>query len=123
MSDTTELKKATEKIVQEVEKCKLSAKSLERKTESLQLRLLKAEKEIDYLMNKDRIKNLVFYGIEEDSNSDATIKMLNIFSAANISIKKEEIDSCRRLGNNEGTRPLLVTFKQVSSKKQEASGN
>lgn len=50
-------------------------------------------------------------------NEDPIIKMLDIFSTANSRICKEDIESCRRLGNSGRTRPLLVTFKHSSSKK------
>lgn len=76
------------------------------------------ERRINYILNKERSKNVVLYKvpdtIKENKNLLATV--LDIVRKVNTEIPPDSITDVRRLGKQEGSRPILLSFTNTSWK-------
>ena len=77
------------------------------------------EKKIDFLINKERRKNLLFFKIEdsEEFNEKLNENLFVLLEKADIFISEQDIERIIRLGKNSGSRPVLIEFKNFQTKK------
>lgn len=91
---------------------------LELKNKLLENKLNNFEMKLELFLNKDRMNNIVLFRVQdsptENENLMETVKQ--IFDKADVICDIENIVDIKRIGNTEGSRPILITFKNKDIK-------
>ncbi|KAI8435136.1 hypothetical protein MSG28_003513 [Choristoneura fumiferana] len=88
-------------------------KSIEEENKNLKTRITTLEQKIDYLEKDKRRNNLVFFGIEEKSKSEAELVdyIKEIVEDTGIHLESQEIANVYRIGQrSDKSRPVIVSF-------------
>ncbi|XP_063628208.1 uncharacterized protein LOC134799703 [Cydia splendana] len=93
---------------------------MESKTNQLEEKIDKQQKNIDYLENKLRKKNLIFFGVQEsEQNYDDLVQLILDVIKETMKIKCEgwEIENVNRIGKkSDRIRPIVTTFTTIGRK-------
>lgn len=110
--DNKELKQTMEKVQDDINEYKRKCVKLSEENKKLIERVNTCERNMDYLMNKDRAKNVIIYKVPDtdNENKDLIMTTKNIIGKVNTEIPNESIVEVKRLGKQKGSRPIMVTF-------------
>lgn len=113
-----EIKQDNKTLKSDLRICNRKYDRLLKENESLTDRLNQCEKKIDFITYKERSKNLILYKVpdttKENNNLFNTVKA--IIRKINSDIPEDCITDVKRLGKQEGSRPILITFSNTNSK-------
>lgn len=83
-------------------------------------KLTALEKELDYMRNGERENNILIFKMKDTSKENKNLlhTVLTVFLQAEVNITENQIENVKRIGRNEGSRPVLVTltaarYKQI----------
>lgn len=101
-----------EQLKAEVIESNKTSKALSEKFETHSDRLSLLEKEIFYMRNQARAKNIILFKLKdvEEHNADLFPVILEIFQKIKLNIPETAIDEIYRLGKIKGSRPVIIKF-------------
>ena len=106
MKNTVEgLKSVNDEFIQDYKKYYNECKTVKEEVSEL-------KSQVEYLDRKDRARNLIIFKFKDDpdTNKDLLKSVIKAFEDADTEISEDYIDHVKRLGQNQGNRPVLVTF-------------
>ena len=101
-----------------IRKIQLRQDNLEQENKILREDVEALKGEIDFLVNKERERNVILFKVKdsEPNNKDLMSTVNDIFGKAGIVLPKDDIKEASRLGNKEGTRPILIKLASTENK-------
>lgn len=110
----TETRKEVEKNTEDITKLKQESKETK---ENMEKELKQVKKDIDILYNSSRMKNLVFYGINDSEEINKGLYKHVLKILRDVNIDERIVDHIKRIGAIKGSRPVVVTLMSQKYKK------
>lgn len=117
--DLKSVKESNNEILVEVKGYREEVLQLRSENEYLKLKVGRIERELFYLTNMERAKNLLIFNLKLGNFNGAELidKICDLFDKTETPLKKEDIEKVELLNSKSATRPIKIMFYKANSKK------
>ncbi|XP_043464575.1 MATH and LRR domain-containing protein PFE0570w-like isoform X3 [Leptopilina heterotoma] len=117
-SSLQDIKRDNNTLKAELSTCKRKCNSLLEENKFLTERVKECERKVDFISYKERSKNVILYKVPDTENENKNLlnTVKEIIHRVNTNLPTDTITDVKRLGKQEGSRPILISFNNSNCK-------